>query len=123
MMARRRSGAMSAESANDVYDVLVERAGASEDQYARHDFVYHQTQRWCDEFRFGGLLGFGGKFWRNYGTRPDGTRGERWYVSAYKEDIERQPERQIVIDVANDALDQHRAVHEAVQAAGQADAG
>ena len=44
--------------ANRIYDVLVAEAGASE--YFRQDFLYHFGTH---EFRFGGDLGFGGKFW------------------------------------------------------------
>lgn len=73
------------QTANEIYDILVSIAGAPED-HGRDDFVYHQTNEVCSEYRFQGKLGFGGKFWRNMGIRGDGTWGERWYVTYYSED-------------------------------------
>lgn len=64
--------------ANEVYDVLVKYAGASEAPYERKDFARHQTREVCPEYRFMGHLGFGGKFWR--GHREIG------YVNCYNED-------------------------------------
>ena len=61
--------------ANAIWDVLKHVAGASE--YWREHFVQKQAKG-CGEFRFGGTLGFGGKF-RNY--------NDRWYVDCYPEDI------------------------------------
>lgn len=72
------------ETANEIYDILVVIAGASESW--RENFVYHQTNGVISEYRFPGRLGFGGKFWRNMGIREDGTWGERWYVNQYSED-------------------------------------
>ncbi len=86
-------GPLTAEQANAVFDVLVECADAGE--WQRDEFVQTHVEGRCDEFRFQGLLGFGGKFWRTNG---------RWYVSAYPEDIAAQPERQAVIDATNARL-------------------
>ena len=86
---------MTAEQANAVYDILVERCGApgSSDSWVREDFMHHQISGGTDEYRFQGQLGFGGKFWNCDG---------RWYVSCYPEDI--IDERQRMIDAANEAL-------------------
>lgn len=89
---------MTVEQANAVYDVLVTHAGASED--GRDDFVFHQTLRSPDEYRFMGALGFGGKF-RN-------ERG-RWRVSAYPEDAAQWPAIAGMVGVTNAALDGLRA--------------
>ena len=61
--------------ANEVFDILVAECKAPESQ--RDQFVYHQTKEVVREWRFGGLLGFGGKFWRN---------DDRCYVNYYPED-------------------------------------
>lgn len=86
-------GPLTEAQANTVWDVLVECAGANE--WQRDEFVFTQTHGRCDEFRFIGFLGFGGKFWRSSG---------RWYVTAYPEDIRVRPERQVIIDATNDRL-------------------
>lgn len=70
---------MTEEVANAVFDILVTYAGANES--IREDFVYHQSTSVCDEYRFQGALGFGGKFRRSWGRS-----GERWYVDQYPED-------------------------------------
>lgn len=70
---------MSEADANAVYDILVEKAGASESD--RGDFVYHQTDNFHYEYRFMGELGFGGKF------RRQGYAGDRWYVDCYPEHL------------------------------------
>lgn len=51
------------EYANKVYNVLVLYAGASESM--RPNFIYAHTDKThpCWEYRFGGLFGFGGKYW------------------------------------------------------------
>jgi hypothetical protein len=84
---------MAVEQANAVYDVLVEHAGASEGQ--RDMFVFTETDRLVHEYRFGGKLGGGGKFWNCNGS---------WYVTAYPEDVKRWPDMQQVIDATNEAL-------------------
>ena len=65
---------MSPESANAVYDILVDIAGAN--IKTRPDFVHEMTrENPTIEWRFGGYLGFGGKYYR-----------ERNKVSCYRED-------------------------------------
>ena len=48
--------------ANQVYDVLVKMGSASESM--RDSFIYHhcESKNGCSEWRFGGKLGFGGKY-------------------------------------------------------------
>jgi hypothetical protein len=91
------------EQAYAVYDVLVEHAGARED--IREQFVFHLA-RDCEEFRFQGLLGFGGKLY----VEPRG-----WRVGAYPEDM--TPARAETIRVANAALDGCRAAFVALEKA------
>jgi hypothetical protein len=86
-------GPLTAEQANVIYDVLVEHANAW--PRGRANFVHCQTEDHCNEYRFQGDLGFGGKFWR---------ANDRWYVTAYPEDIAAQPKRQRIIDETNAAL-------------------
>lgn len=90
---------MTEEQANAVFDVLVEHAGASE--YGRDEFVQLHVEGRCDEFRFIGSLGFGGKFWRR-----------DWRVSCYREDV--TPERVEAIRVTNEALERLRGLLEKV---------
>lgn len=87
---------MTGEQANAVFDLLVRHAGAREEQ--RDEFVYHMT-RGCEEFRFQGSLGFGGKLYVD-------RRG--WRVGCYREDL--TPERADTIRRVNAALDGCRAV-------------
>jgi len=51
--------------ANQVYDILVQHAGAPES--LRNSFIYSHTEdddnKLCWEFRFQGHFGFGGKYW------------------------------------------------------------
>ncbi len=86
-------GALTIEQANAVFDVLVEVAAAPVGM--RDNFVHAQTTGHCSEYRFQGVLGFGGKFWRS---------SNRWYVTAYPEDVVAQPGRQAVIDEADGLL-------------------
>jgi hypothetical protein len=86
------------DEANAIYDVLVQHAGALEDD--RRHFVQIQTDKPCTEFRFIGSLGFGGKFRR---VAPE----DRWYVDCYSEDM--TPERERAIRITNAALDGLRA--------------
>jgi hypothetical protein len=77
---RRSVLAMSAEQANAVYDVLVGECSASEEGVTgRNSFVYAHTKEIhpCQEYRFGGMIGFGGKFRNAY---------DRWCVDCYKEE-------------------------------------
>lgn len=84
---------LTAEQANTVYDVLVKHAGASDQ--GREDFVLLEAEEEVNEYRFGGSLGFGGKFW-NY--------RDRWSVTAYPEAVKAHPELQGRIDTTNAAL-------------------
>lgn len=77
------------EVANQIYDLLVEHAGASPHTYEREMFLYHQ-ERGCTEYRFGGKLGLGGKFWSG------------WYVTCYPEDEDH--ERKEILKRTNEAL-------------------
>lgn len=81
--------------ANQIFDILVKECGASE--YWRNNFVHIHSEPHgrCQEYRFQGSLGFGGKF-RN--------RENRWFVDCYKED--ETPERLETIKRTNDLLKQ-----------------
>ena len=93
--------AITAAQANAIYDVLAQHADAREDR--RDEFIFHLT-RGCEEFRFMGSLGFGGKLY----VEPGG-----WRVGAYPEDIKAYPDRQQVIDATNAALAGLYTAHEA----------
>ena len=88
---------LSKEAANAVWDLLVEMGGASQHEDSRRDFVYNQTTEFCREWRFQGMFGFGGKFYR------DGTR---WRVGHYQEDD--SPKRNKTRDAINAKLDEMR---------------
>lgn len=75
---------------NKVYTVLVNLGGAREDD--RYDFVYHHTTQDTDEWRFIGVLGFGGKYRRKTNT-----------VDCYKEDEDM--ERLETIKIINSELE------------------
>ena len=79
---------ISKDKANKIYDLLVRIGKASEDQ--RNSFIHHfcVSEYGCDEWRFGGVLGFGGKYWR--GTNR---------VSCYSED--ETPKRLYIINELN----------------------
>jgi hypothetical protein len=66
---------LSEKKANAIYDILTSKAGANEAM--RDTFIYHhcKSRYGCDEFRFGGKLGFGGKYYSHTNT-----------VSCYTED-------------------------------------
>ena len=57
---------MTKEKANKIYDILVCIGGAYEPW--RDSFVYHHTESkcGCNEWRFSGKLGFGGKYRSKY---------------------------------------------------------
>jgi hypothetical protein len=76
---------------NRVYDLLVSIGGATESM--RDSFIYHHARDKfpCDEFRFMGTLGFGGKYYR---------RENR--VSCYRED--ETPLRRQIIERLNAEL-------------------
>jgi hypothetical protein len=79
------------ENANKIYDLLINIGGAS--SYERSDFVYHhvESDSGCDEWRFRGNLGFGGKY-RSHTNRVD----------CYREDA--TPERIRITDNLNSEL-------------------
>jgi hypothetical protein len=82
---------MTKDKANYVYDQLVAIGGAREED--RDNFVYHHSEakEKCDEWRFIGKLGFGGKY-----------RSQRNRVDCYRED--ETPERNDIIERLNKAL-------------------
>lgn len=77
---------MTKEKANKVYDLLVSIGGAYEQD--RDNFVITHTEDNCDEWRFIGKLGFGGKY-----------RSEDNTVDCYLED--ETPERVKIINELN----------------------
>lgn len=83
------------ETANKVYDILVEHAGASDSENSRLAFTYAQCRQYLTEYRFIGSLGFGGKFRR-------GGHNQDLYVDCYSED--RSPARYEAIISTNMAL-------------------
>jgi hypothetical protein len=76
------------ETAHKIFDILRDECGARE--FQRQEFVQTATGDGITEFRFQGLLGFGGKVWANM------------RVSCYTEDA--SPTRQRMIDRANELL-------------------
>jgi hypothetical protein len=81
------------------FRVLVEHAGAAD--WNEDGFVYAFTKSdyQATEWRFGGLLGFGGKFWRNAG---------KYYVTCYREDENKKT--LAVIKRANEILAPYKAI-------------
>lgn len=78
--------------AKDIYDILIAHAGASDSDMARMQFDAAASSG-ITEYRFGGKLGFGGKFWINSG---------RWYVNCYPED--ETPAKRAIIEATNAQL-------------------
>lgn len=76
-----------------IFNILVEHAGAHEDD--KKQFLVAQANRKypCREFRFCGSLGFGGKFWNNNG---------KLYINCYQED--ETPKRNRIIKLVNRIL-------------------
>lgn len=76
-----------------IYDVLVRKCGAEES--GRGSFVYFQTKGTYipNEWRFCGILGFGGKFWNTT---------LQWYVSAYEENLD--AETRLIVAETNEIL-------------------
>lgn len=72
-----------AETAHKIYDLLVQKVGASENW--REDFVAHMVGG-TREYRFQGSLGFGGKFYNDH----------RWRINCYPEDATEERTRLIV---------------------------
>lgn len=79
-----------AKTANEIYDLLIRKVGALERH--REDFVANVTFA-CREFRFGGSLGFGGKFYNDH----------RWRINCYPEDA--TTERTRLITEVNSLLE------------------
>lgn len=52
---------LTVEKAKAVYEILIEVCAANARE--KDDFVYHHTKSDCNEWRFQGNLGFGGKYW------------------------------------------------------------
>ena len=71
---------LSKEYAEKIYDIL-EEIGASSNM--RDSFIHIQTNSQCDEWRFMGKLGFGGKFWNEWSYSANKPK---WRVSCYLED-------------------------------------
>lgn len=62
---------------NDVFSLLAKEAGAQESERTFFIYDFCQVEKPAVEFRFGGIFGMGGKFWRN------GLN--RFYISCYQE--------------------------------------
>lgn len=91
-LRRRDSYVLDAEFAGKIYDILVAKCRAVEPD--RYSFVHAHTERpYATEWRFCGMLGFGGKF-RNH--------HERLYVNCYLED--EGPERLMIMAETNEAI-------------------
>jgi hypothetical protein len=82
--------AIDLELANDIFDILVETCDASEGW--RANFLHIMTTG-CQEYRFQGNLGFGGKLYNN---------SSKLYVDCYPEDLTEV--RQQAIDLANSRI-------------------
>jgi len=79
------------DQANQIYEILERVGGALPSE--RDHFVFQQTSRDIEEWRFCGHFGFGGKFWSANG---------KWYVTMYDED--RTPSLDRVRDAINELL-------------------
>ncbi len=82
----------------EAYELLVAEAGASSNPLDRDTFLHifcEEKFSGCKEYRFCGLLDFGGKFWQNF---------HKFYVTCYGES--RTPERNAIIEKVNKALEQ-----------------
>ncbi len=77
------------------WDILVQHAGAPKDPDTKLSFVeaFTQVEHPAIEWRFQGLLGFGGKFWRTDG---------RFFIRCYPEDSNKSRER--IISSVNQRL-------------------
>jgi hypothetical protein len=82
---------MTEERANKVYDILVRLGGAVERD--RDGFVYHHSRAddICEEWRFSGSLGYGGKYYSDYNR-----------IDCYKENFNEKTK--VVIDKINKEL-------------------
>jgi hypothetical protein len=87
---------MTKQTASLVYDILVE-IGALE--LMRKAFIYTQSHEDCQEWRFEGKLGFGGKFWNEWSYLENKPL---WRVSCYTED--ENPKTDKIIKDTNEKL-------------------
>jgi len=87
---------MNQSETDKIYDILVKHAGAPESPMQRMSFHRFMNVP-GNEFRFGGKLGFGGKFWKK-----DSQRDYR--VSCYQEDEKNFPEMEEVAKKTNEEL-------------------
>jgi hypothetical protein len=78
-----------------VYDVLVKECGAYGKDHARQAFIHAfcYSEYPCNEFRFQGIFGFGGKFWHS---------SRKFYVNCYSEDSTAKIQK--AIDTTNELL-------------------
>src|SRR4051812_42949120 len=67
-----KDGPIPAEWASRIWQVLKDEVGAR-----GHEHFVRVLGDGCQEFRFQGGLGFGGKFW---------NANNRWYITCYRED-------------------------------------
>ena len=85
--------------ADEVYTILASTCGAPES--FRSAFAHHFTEAdWPNEWRFGGHLGMGGKFYRD---------DERLRVGCYRED--ETDDRREMIEKANAQLERYAKEH------------
>jgi hypothetical protein len=82
---------MNIEQASQIYDILVQYAGAPE--IHKQNFIHNQISEFVSEWRFCGHLGFGGKFRRS---------GDEIYVDCYPEDEDDR--RKEIINTTNAML-------------------
>lgn len=85
--------------AQAIWAILVDHCRARDTEQQRDSFIHHFVDRRAasslhlDEFRFGGSLGSGGKFYED---------DDRWWIACYPEDT--TPEREAVITKVNALL-------------------
>lgn len=84
--------------ADAIFDILVKHAGATDNANDRFAFILHvaDDQRPCQEYRFMGKLGWGGKF------RNNGNHDNIPYVDCYRE--HETPEILAAIKTTNETL-------------------
>jgi hypothetical protein len=84
------------EIAEKIY-IILEDLGATSSM--RESFIYLQSTDDLNEWRFQGLLGFGGKFWNEWSYFEEKPK---WRVSCYTED--ENPKRLALIEKTNKKL-------------------
>jgi len=84
------------EIAQKIY-IILEDIGAPSSM--REAFISSQTREEIHEWRFQGLLGFGGKFWNEWSYMDEKYQ---WRVSCYSED--ENPKRERLIKETNERL-------------------